>query len=397
VRTGQDLADRRRLSSRTRRGLAWAAAVAGPAILTAGLRHVGGQERDYVFIYLGLVAVLGVLSGLWPSMAAAAWSFLLVDYFFIPPVGALSIAGAQDAVNLLAFAVTAGLVGVLASLRRRAQLRAEALANQLRHANTDLVRANKEQAQSAQAALRLARTQEQVRALQEADRLRRDLLANVSHELRTPLGTILTESTSALPEAAAIEEAGRRMHTIAEEARRLRALVNDMLDMSVIESGTLELQLEPLQVGDAIEAAVERLHRTSPERVVSWDQGGVEVLADWHRLGQILDNLLANADRFAPEGTPIRISVRREQGGLVSIAVSDEGPGVAPELRSHVFDRFVRGQAEAGPGQPVGTGLGLSIVRGLVEAHAGSIELEDPDGRPGATFRLTLPGVEEAG
>jgi signal transduction histidine kinase len=307
------------------------------------------------------------------------------------------IADEQDIVNLLAFAATAGLVGLLASLRRRAQFQAEALANQLREANADLVLLNKEQAEAAQSALRLARSQDQIRALQEVDRHRRDLLANVSHELRTPLGTVLTESTSPLPEEHSSAEARRRLQTIADEARRLRALVNDMLDMSVIEAGTLELNLEPVQVGDAIEAAVERLHRASPERVVSWDrdQDGVEVLADWDRLGQILDNLFANADRFGPSGTPIRVTVGSEQPGLVSIAVSDEGPGVAPELRPHVFERFVRGQSRPGP-PPAGTGLGLSIVKGLVEAHAGSIELEHADGKPGATFRFTLPRAEEA-
>src|ERR1700737_1179338 len=94
--------------------LGWLGAAAGPAILTAVLGHPGRDKRNYVFLYPGLVAVLGVLRGLWPALVAAAISFLLVDYFFVPPVGTFTIAGEQDIVNLLAFALTAPLVGLLA-------------------------------------------------------------------------------------------------------------------------------------------------------------------------------------------------------------------------------------------------------------------------------------------
>ena len=365
--------------------LTWVAAVAGPALLTAILVHLSSpQRRDYVFLYLGLVAVVGVIRGLWPALAAAAISFALVDWFFVPPVGTWTIADEQDIVNLLAFLGVAGLVGLLAARRRRALLQAEALARQLSEVNAELVRLNKEQAQAAQAELRLARSEQQVKALQEADRLRQELLANVSHELRTPLGTILTESTSGKPDS-------QRMATIAAEARRLNVLVDDMLDMARIEAGALHLDLEPAQLGDALAAAVERLQRTSPDRRVEWEPKAaeVEVLADWDRLGQILDNLLANADRFSPAGAPIAISVAANGDGLATVRVADQGPGIPPELRGRLFQRFVRGDSEAG--QP-GTGLGLAIVKGLVEAHAGTVELEDSP--KGAVFRFTLPLAE---
>src|SRR5713101_9990189 len=127
----------------------WMAAVLGPAIVTAVLVNFSHQvQRDYVFIYLGLVAVVGVVRGLWPALACAAISFLLVDYFFVPPVGTFTIADEQDIVNLIAFLVTAGVVGLLASRRRRTLLESEALTRQLRDANTQLVRLNKEQAEA---------------------------------------------------------------------------------------------------------------------------------------------------------------------------------------------------------------------------------------------------------
>jgi len=386
-----------RLSSRTTQLLGWLAAALGPAVLTAALVHVRSPEqRDYVFVYLGLVAVLGVLSGLLPALAAAAISFLLVDFFFVPPVGTLTIADEQDIVNLLAFFATAGIVGLLASERRSAVLRGEALTRNLRQTNAELARLNKEQAVAAQAALTLARSQQQIQALQEVDRSRRELLANVSHELRTPLSTILAESTSPLTWLGDAAEPERRLRAIAGEAQRLKALVDDMLDLAVIEAGTLELRLEPVRLADAIEAAVERLHRTSPGRRVEWAEAAasLDVLADWERLLQVLDNLLANADRFAPAGTPIEVRVDAQQPGLVGVRVRDHGPGVAPEVRPRLFERFAHGPTDQGAAGPGGTGLGLAIVKGLVEAHAGSVVLEDADGR-GASFRFTMPIAPE--
>jgi two-component system, OmpR family, sensor histidine kinase KdpD len=371
----------------------WLIALVGPAVLTAVLLGItGAEKRNYVFLYLGLIAAVGVARGLWPALSAAGVSFAFLDYFFVEPYYTFTISHPQDVLNLVVFVVAAILVGVLASRRRRALLESEALARQLRDVNSELVRLNKEQAEAAQAALRLARSEQQIRALQEADRLRRELLANVSHELRTPLGTILTESTDRSTRLTAAD-AERRLGTVAAEARRLEALVNDMLDMARIEGGALDLDLEPLGLDDAVAAAAERLHRASPNRAVEWDRPAaeVDVLADWARLGQVLDNLLANADRFAPAGTPINVKVSKEESGLVTIRVIDGGPGVALELRDRVFERFMRGDSKADHAQSAGTGLGLAIVKGLVEAHAGSVALEEsPDGI-GAVFRFTVP------
>ena len=383
------------MSARTaERWLTWVVAIGGPLIVTAVLVRFSHQtQRDYVFIYLGLVAVVGVIRGLWPAVLCAAISFLCVDWFFVQPLYTFTIADEQDIVNLLAFLAVAGVVGLLASRRRQGLLQSEALARQLQEANTELIRLNKEQAEAASSALRLARSEQQIKALQEADRLRRDLLANVSHELRTPLGTILTESTD-LSNAETPAEARRTLQTIAAEGRRLKALVDDMLDMAVIESGALELDLVSLDVGDAIVAAADRLHRASPDREIEWnaDDAHAAVFADWNRLGQILDNLLSNADRFAPPETPLVVRVSRETPGLVTIRVIDRGPGVPGELRERIFERFFRGESDGKAGS---TGLGLAIVNGLVEAHAGTVAVEDGL-EPGAVFRFTVPEAPAA-
>ena len=377
----------------------WLIAMVGPAVLTAVLVGItGAEKRNYVFLYIGLIAAVGVARGLWPALLAAVVSFAFLDYFFVPPYYTFTISDQQDLLNLVVFVATASLVGVLASRRRRALLQSDALAGQLREVNAELIHLNKEQAEAAQAALRLARSEQQIRALQEADRLRKELLANVSHELRTPLGTILTESTDRSAPLT-VEEAERRLATVAAEARRLEALVDDMLDMARIEGGALDLDLEPLRLDDAIAAAAERLQHASPNRAVEWNRPAaeVDVLADWARLGQVLDNLLANADRFAPANSAITVKVSKEEPGLVTIRVIDNGPGVATELRDRIFERFVRGDSKGDQPPSVGTGLGLAIAKGLVEAHAGSVALEESSDGGGAVFRFTLPLAPEQG
>ena len=363
-------------------------AVIAPAVLTAILLQTNSSQREYVFIYMAVVAVIAVIRGLWPALLAAAVSFLLVDYFFVPPMRTLTINNEQDLVNLAIFFGTAGVVGFLAGRRREAQIRTQGLASELRNANAELVRLNRDQAAAAQAAVRLARTEQQVQVLQQAEQELRDLLATISHELRTPIGTILTDSTNMLRTQEMNTSVRYRIEGIAGEARRLNRLLADMLNLARIDSGALQLTLEPVQVADAVAAAAERLKRIAPDRTVEWDlkEAGVTVLADWDSLGQILDNLFDNANRFAPLRTPITVRVDRQDPGRVGLRVIDRGPGVPAAMRERLFTRFVKGPSDSGDG----TGLGLAITRGLVEAHAGSITLED--GPPDETrFRFTLP------
>jgi K+-sensing histidine kinase KdpD len=367
------------------------AAVVAPAVLTAILLQTHSPQREYVFLYMGVVAVIAVLRGLWPALLAAATSFFLVDYFFVPPVGTLTIADEQDLVNLAIFFGTAGVIGLMAGRRRQLQLRAQALAEELRSANAELVRLNRDQAVAAQAAVRLARSEQQVQLLHQAEQDLRNLLATISHELRTPIGTILTDSTNMLRTQEMNTSVRYRIEGIATESRRLNRLLADMLNMAQIESGALSLTLEPVRVGDAVSAAVERLKRIAPDRSVEWDpkDGEVSALADWDSLGQIFDNLLDNANRYAPPGTPITVRVTKEEPGRITVRVIDHGPGVPSDMRDRLFNRFVKRP----PSGSDGTGLGLAITRGLVEAHAGTIALED--GHPGeTTFRFTIPKAE---
>ena len=376
------------------------AALVGPALLTMLLNLLPRSgTADWALLYVILVAALGLLSGLGPAVVAAVASFLLVDYYFAPPYHEFAIANTGDVVNLVVFLAVAGVVGGLGSRRRRAQLEAERLAAQLGQVNVELERLNREQAEAAAVAVRLAQTQQQVRVLEESDRLRTDLLANVSHELRTPLGSILTGATDLLENTALPQRLRPDVESVAREARRLERLVSDLLDMARIEGHALTLNAVDLDLGEALTAAAARLRRASPQRVVtiSLPQGDLEVLADWDRLGQILDNLLQNADRHAPVGTPITLEAAAGKRSMVVTRVIDQGPGVAAELRERIFERFVRGPGAEGVGHDGsargGTGLGLAIVRGLVEAHAGRVWVEDPAPGEGGCFAFTLPAT----
>jgi K+-sensing histidine kinase KdpD len=355
-----------------------AIAILAPAGLTGVLVAINsGSTRDYVFLYLGIVAVLGLASGLRDAIMAAGSSFLFVDFFFVRPVHSLQFADPTDLINLCVFFGAAGLVGTLGSRRRAAQLRAESLARELQDANVELAR--------------LAETERQVRALEETDRLRREVLANVSHELRTPLASILTGTTALQQRRSLPDDLRSGVDAMAIEARRLNRLVSDLLDMTRIEGGIIDVRPVEVDLSEAIQASADRLHLRSPGRPVGVEVATSipEVVADWNRLGQVLDNLLDNADRAAPAGSPIRVRATRPEAGEVVIHVIDAGPGVPEQLRERIFERFVR--AEGTDSQVnAGIGLGLPIVRGLVEAQGGRVWLEPASAGAGARFAFSL-------
>jgi two-component system sensor histidine kinase KdpD len=362
-----------------------ALAVAAPVGLTA-LLHASSPERarDYVYVYLAIVAVLGVASGLAAALVAAGASFLLVDYIFVAPVHTFQFAEPRDLVNLCVFFGVAGLVGTVGSRRRAAQLRAQALARHLRAAYAELER--------------LAETERRVEVLEEGERLRREVLAEVSHELRTPLASLLTGSTGILQRSSLPDDLRRDVDSLAAVARRLNRLVSDILDLTRIERGVLELRPVDVDLVEAVEAAARRLAQASPAREVRIDvpPGTPEVLADWDRLGQVLDNLLDNADRVAPPGTPIEVGAHVEADRDVVVSVADRGPGIPPGLRGRVFERFVS-MPTPGDGRSGGIGLGLPIVRGLVQAQHGRVWIEGAPGGAGTRVAFTVPAAANHG
>ncbi|MGE0816277.1 MAG: sensor histidine kinase [Vicinamibacterales bacterium] len=230
-------------------------------------------------------------------------------------------------------------------------------------------------------------------ALVEADRARRQLLADVTHELRTPLTAIRGYAeTLTLPAFAPASAEGLRFVQIVDaEAQRLERLVNDLLDLARFEAGGVTLERETVSVPALFTRVLERHGQAADAAGVSLSTEvapeAEAVNGDARRLEQVVQNLTANALRHTPAGGRVSLSAFVD-GGAVVLRVADTGEGIAPEHLPHVFDRFFKAdpaRADAG-----GTGLGLSIVKAIVERHGGAVTVES---RPGAgtVFDVRLP------
>jgi two-component system sensor histidine kinase KdpD len=224
----------------------------------------------------------------------------------------------------------------------------------------------------------------------EAERLRTSLLSSLSHDLRTPLGAITGAASSLLEDRANVPEATRRglLETILEESQRMSRLIGNLLDMIRVESGALQVQKEwqPLEepVGVALIRLDDRL-RDHPVTVTLPPDLPLVPL-DTVLIEQVFINLLENAVKYTPAGTPIEISAVVTDG-VVRVDVADRGPGLPPGEEARIFEKFHRVPSAAVAG---GIGLGLTICRGIVTAHGGRIWAENrADG--GAVFRFTLP------
>ena len=239
-------------------------------------------------------------------------------------------------------------------------------------------------------------TMQDLAPLDEIERMRTEFLSLVSHELRAPLISIKGSADTLLEEAADLDPAEmREFHRIiAEQAAHMRGLIRDVLDAGRIDAGTLSVAPEPSEVAELVERARSTYLSGGGRRAVLVDlpAGLPPVMADRRRIVQVLNNLLSNAARHAPESTPIRVAAGSENAH-VAVSVSDEGSGVAPELLPHLFSKH----AGARRGATAGHGLGLAISKGLVEAHGGRIRAESAGAGCGATFTFTLPVAGEAG
>lgn len=230
--------------------------------------------------------------------------------------------------------------------------------------------------------------------LSELDKMKDTFVSMITHELRSPMTTMIgiAESLQAGVYGELSEAQAENVQRIIDSGGRLRQLVNDLLDISKMESGMMQLQREPLDPRAMVEAVTYQLQEQA-------DKAGVkiinkvplslpEVYCDGVRVEQILTNLIENAVKFTPDGGSVTISAALNERGI-TFTVTDTGCGISEAALPHIFDKFIQLHPKKDD-RTKGTGLGLAIVKHLVELHGGVVGVKSKEG-VGSTFCFTLP------
>jgi signal transduction histidine kinase len=229
--------------------------------------------------------------------------------------------------------------------------------------------------------------------LQAASRHKSEFLANMSHELRTPLNAIIGFSQVLRERMFGDVNAKQEeyLDDILSSGNHLLSLINDVLDLSKVEAGQVELEIAPFSLREALERGVVMVRERATKEGVQVELASVDgvdiVTGDERRIRQVIFNLLSNAVKFTPAGGSVGVRAARV-AGEVRVSVADMGPGLAVEDHERIFEEFQ--QTEAGIEQREGTGLGLALSKRLVELHGGRIWVDSQLGK-GSTFVFTLP------
>ena len=455
-REGFALPERRRPSALPRRRvvIGFGLAAAAPPILAlvlAQLREHFGLP-SVLLLFLLLVVGVSAVGGLWPALTAAVIGFLLVNWYFTPPLYTFTISEGENILALAVFLAVAAIVSAFVALAARRTAEAPACVPRRRpwHALQDLRRPQRswtassgfygldgaavlhregeqwrieasgglrapDRPESASrtidldaehvlaltghplrsederileafateltASVELGDLQAEVEAagaVSAANELRAAILSAVSHDLRTPISAIKACVTSLLQDDIEWSPEARSefLDTIDEETDRLNGLVGNLLDMSRIQAGALEMTSAPVGLEEVVPAAVHSLGLN--EATVDLDVPDTlpRVLADRGLLERALANLIQNAVHFSPAGRSVRVTAGAIDG-IVDVRVVDRGPGVPPDQRERIFLPF---QRLGDSGNDEGVGLGLAVAKGFVEAMGGEIEVEDTPG-----------------
>ena len=254
-----------------------------------------------------------------------------------------------------------------------------------------------EQVEANLARVDLAEEMQQAAMRVETEKLQTALLTSISHDLRTPLASILGNVTSVRSYGHLYDDATRvEMLEQAEvETRRLSRFVDNLLQMTRIESGALKPNLELIEFRDVIGSALKRMERALEGHLVrvTIEEPEPMLMLDFVLAEQVIANLLDNAAKYSPVGTTIEIDVRKLPG-QVAVSIRDEGYGVSPEYATRIFERFFR--VESADRRPAGTGLGLAVCKGFVEAMGGTIGFASRSPTPGSEFVVSFP-IEREG
>ena len=234
--------------------------------------------------------------------------------------------------------------------------------------------------------------------LGEANRHKSQFLANVSHELRTPLNAIIGSTDNVLERIAGElnEKQTRYLTRVQANAEHLNLLIEELLDLSVIESGKIEIRAKNVSLASIVLEVAENLRQVAEKKPIDLEIGsidaGLSAWADRDRIVQVLNNLIGNAVKFTPPQGKVTVAAQRDTNEWVQVSIADTGPGIPLEEADKIFDEFYQIPQSIRP-KIKGMGLGLSIAKKFVEMHGGKIWIQSKAGK-GSTFFLTLPAGE---
>lgn len=381
-----------------RRWAGYLVAVLGIVAVTVALKLIG-EHINSTTVALGLLLIVLFVATGWGSRPAVLSSLLGVvcfNFFYLPPVGRLSIDAPDNWIALFAFLVTAVTAGQLSAHAKRRAEEADAGRREIERLYTELQDAFERASQA--------------KALEQSERLKSALLDAVTHDLRTPLTSIKASVTTLLDdlnlkaqdeEPATLDAEGRRemMEVIDEETDRLNRFIEGLVELARIEAGEMHLRRRWGSVEEIITTALERAAPLTRHHKIEvmLDDALPSVRVDDRAVAEVVYTLIDNAAKYSPAGTLIGVAAKSTDEQTIELSVTDEGPGIPLELRERVFDKFFRAMrdGDSGTHQPSGTGMGLAIAMGIVEAHGGRIRIEDGHGTHGSRVVVTLPVGDE--
>ncbi|HEY9282193.1 MAG TPA: HAMP domain-containing sensor histidine kinase [Pyrinomonadaceae bacterium] len=317
------------------------------------------KEEGVFILFLAAVMLGAWYGGAGPGALAAVLSACAANFTFLPPIHSLAVVNLSTALRIAEFLLVSALVIALNAARLKAQRRAEAA-----HAEAEA-----------------------------ANRMKDDFLAMVSHDLRAPLSAILGWTRIMVAGDHDPATCARAVAVIERNASAQRQLIDDLMDVARITSGTLRVEVRPLLLRELISAAVESVRPAAEAKglgiVASLGAEFALVSGDAGRLEQVVMNLLSNAVKFTPEGGRVEVLLDASDAEA-RLVVSDTGRGIEAEFLPHVFERFRQSDGTEKL-RRAGLGIGLAIVRHLVEAHGGTVRAESDGAGRGATFTVRLP------
>ena len=366
--------------------------VFGVAAATGALKLFGEHinPTTVALVFLLLILFVAIAWGSRPAIVASVVGIVFFNFFFLPPFRTFAIRDPHNWIAFIAFMITAITVGQLSGRVKRRAEEAEAAKAEAERLYYELQDSFERSSQA--------------KALKQSERLKSALLDAVTHDLRTPLTSIKASATTLLDDLYSGERnnaeprldlEGRKemLRVIDEEADRLDRFVEGLTKLARIDAGEMHLHLQRTQIDEIITLALKRAEpRTQSHQMEVWIEDELpSIKVDEQAIAEVIYTLVDNAAKYSPAGSPIRVAARPGEE-VIFLTVEDQGPGLHADVRERVFEKFFRAMRDGDTGDRTsGTGMGLAIARGIVEAHGGTIRVEDADNGTGAKFVVTLP------